>query len=528
MRKLYIADDETAIRDGLKLMLDWNSLGYFICGESGNGTDTFKDILELSPDLVLLDIRMPGMTGLDVIASSKQRGFGGHFIILSGYSDFKYAQTAMKYNVRHYLTKPIDEDELTQAVIEVNDILVEVEAAQSRDSFLRTKSRREIILDILRNRYDTGMLPLEELELNADSYQIVAYENFNIEAAAMKYRFSELFSAIEDSLKPSVYEAFEYDKHNILLLIGNSAIERFKRFLSHYDSSFEKDSPLDSLFIAYGCIVNNISELNSSYTQACELLRRRFFCIQGQHILSYDDLPSRDISDTSSQGHALRTLQNSLIPTYCSSIVNYLQTFTRRKLAEEMYSLEEYLYSVDADITAVKVFLTDLYLQIKNNICRSYDAIDLPFESNADIISFINTRNYLYEILIYFSEQFEKIMNSLGNSSRDSVLDDIIYYIEHNYQANLKLEMIASLFGYNSSYLGKIFNKTIGESFNTYVDRVRIKHALELLSDSQLKVYEISSRVGYSNVDYFHKKFRKYVGESPAEYRKRLGKEVNE
>ena len=114
-------------------------------------------------------------------------------------------------------------------------------------------------------------------------------------------------------------------------------------------------------------------------------------------------------------------------------------------------------------------------------------------------------------------------MNALGNSSRDSVLDDILYYIEHNYHTNIKLESIAALFGYNSSYLGKIFHKAVGENFNSYVDQVRVKHAIALLTENQYKVYEIAERVGYKNVDYFHKKFKKYVGESPAEYRKKLG-----
>jgi two-component system response regulator YesN len=113
-------------------------------------------------------------------------------------------------------------------------------------------------------------------------------------------------------------------------------------------------------------------------------------------------------------------------------------------------------------------------------------------------------------------------MSATGNSSRDSVLDDILYYIEHNYASNIKLEGIAALFGYNSSYLGKIFNKNVGESFNSYVDQVRIKHAIELLVENKHKVYEIAEMVGYKNVDYFHKKFKKYVGESPAEYRKKL------
>ena len=85
---------------------------------------------------------------------------------------------------------------------------------------------------------------------------------------------------------------------------------------------------------------------------------------------------------------------------------------------------------------------------------------------------------------------------------------------------SLTLENIAPLFGYNSSYLGKIFRKKMGENFNSYVDHVRIKHSMELLCSSELKVYAIAEKVGYRNVDYFHIKFKKYVGKSPAEYRK--------
>ena len=84
------------------------------------------------------------------------------------------------------------------------------------------------------------------------------------------------------------------------------------------------------------------------------------------------------------------------------------------------------------------------------------------------------------------------------------------------------MENIAPLFGYNSAYLGKIFTKTAGESFNSYIDHKRIDHSKELLKENRLKVYEISEKVGYKNVDYFHKKFKKYVGVSPAEYRKNI------
>ena len=143
-------------------------------------------------------------------------------------------------------------------------------------------------------------------------------------------------------------------------------------------------------------------------------------------------------------------------------------------------------------------FLTDLYLSIKEKIFHLYHNADIAFPSNAEIIEFINEKYYLYEIVLFFTEQFEMIIRAIGNPSSESVMDDIIHYIEHNYMDNIKLENIAPLFGYNSSYLGKIFTKKVGEGFNVFVDKIRIEHSKELLINSSMKVYEIAEKVGYS------------------------------
>ncbi len=126
----------------------------------------------------------------------------------------------------------------------------------------------------------------------------------------------------------------------------------------------------------------------------------------------------------------------------------------------------------------------------------------------------------------YLSAQFDGVLAAIGTGSRNDVLDNILYYIEKNYAEPLKLESIAELFGYNSAYLGKLFTRKVGCNFNAYVDQTRIGKAKELLCTGSWKVYEIAARVGYRNVDYFHKKFRALEGISPAEYRKqsRAGK----
>lgn len=513
MRTFYIADDEIAIRNGLKCIIDWESRGFSLCGETGNGEDALHDIMRLVPDLVLMDIRMPRMSGLDAVKALRANGYRGHIIILSGYSDFKYAQEAIRNGVDFYLTKPIDEDELYDAIVHVQEILDRDTDSSGDMERYREKARNVILHDLVTGHASPSDIREDDIMLDADIYQIVIYENFSVGIADLTYNFADLLKVTNQG--SLFFEHFEEDRKDVILLKGTPALERFQNFVDHYESTPpQKGSPLDSLFIAYGRPVADIMNINESYLDAATLLSRRFFCMQGQHTLGYEELPNVEAIHME--------LSDEKMAEFCTLLTDFLQTYNRKKVAETLLSLEEYLYQVRDDIADVKLFLSDLYLQIKEKMNHIYNTMNIPFPTNTAILDFINKKYYLYEIILFFSEQAEIIMNAIGNSSRDSVLDDILYYIDHNYQTNIKLESIAPLFGYNSAYLGKIFNKTVGESFNSYVDHIRIEHSKDLLLQNKLKVYEIAEQVGYKNVDYFHKKFKKYVGESPAEFRKQL------
>lgn len=214
------------------------------------------------------------------------------------------------------------------------------------------------------------------------------------------------------------------------------------------------------------------------------------------------------------------TLSEETLIRFSGLLTDYIQSYNRQMIEDTLHELEKNMNLIDSDKAEIKLFLTDLYLQVKENINRIYASAEIPFLTNSAVIEHISAQNYLNEILRFLSEQCGMMINAIGNPNRDAVLYDVLYYIDHNFRNNIKLEAIAPLFGYNSAYLGKIFNKTVGESFNSYVDHKRIECAKELLLEDRLKVYEIAEQVGYRNVDYFHKKFRKYVGQSPAEFRK--------
>lgn len=508
--KLFIADDEIDVREGLRYILDWSELGFYICGEGKNGADTLEQILISRPDVVLMDIRMPKLSGLDVIRQAKEQGFQGKFIILSGYSDFAYAQEAIKYGVTCYLTKPIDEDALEKAVLDAKAALTEEQNAHKKLTEYRSKARESILQDILLNKADYTYLDYHDLALESSVYQVVLYTNYNQESFQTAWDFADILRLANKNHNSLDY--IKLENTNIILLKGNFALTRFQELLNRYISQPQKGSPLDSLFLTYGRAVYTPEQIHISFQDASLLMQRRFFCTPNQHVLSFKELPDCKESPASSD-----TLHDS----YSEPIANYIQSGNLHMLMETLEQLKNDLYFMNADVSILKHYLADIMIQVKSIITHTYGITDIPIPNNAAIISTIEEHCYLYEILQFFTVQFEMYMNAIDSPSRESVMDGILNYIHHNYHENLKLGMIAELFGYNSSYLGKVFSKTTGQNFNSYVDMVRIENSKKLLTEQNYKVYEIAQRVGYTNVDYFHKKFKKYVGMSPAEYRKK-------
>lgn len=512
MYKILVADDEELIRQGIKCICDYESLGYTIAGEAGNGDQAYEQILKIKPDVVLMDIRMPGITGLEVIEKLQTTDFTGKIVIISSFTDFTYAQQAIRLGVQNYLTKPIDEDELIQILKNLKNELDAEYIAKNTSEHYKHKAHNTIIKDILEGDFDEGTIDLKELNLKADTYQVVLYEKYSYDATDAAYDFTDLLRVTNTD--NNSFDSVTMPNCEALLLKGQFAIQKFNDFLERYEREKrpQKNSPLDSLFITYGSCVSSLNDIPKSFDEADALMQRRFFCDQEQHTIGFNDLPN--------YANTTNIICDELLKEYTDSLLNYIQAFNRNMVAETLTSLQSKLYNASDSINSIKLFLTDLYLQIKEQMKHLYPNNNIPFASNSEIISLIESKYFLYEIILYFTEQFEIIMSLIGSSTRDSVLDDILHYIQHNYTKNITLENIAPLFGYNSSYLGKIFNKKVGENFNSYVDHIRIEKSKELLLTDNSKVYAIAEKVGYRSVDYFHIKFKKYVGQSPAEYRK--------
>ncbi|WP_455715824.1 response regulator transcription factor [Anaerosporobacter sp.] len=506
---VLIVDDEKIVREGLKYIIDWNALGFCICGEASNGKDAIDMIHKYQPGLVLLDIHMPGMYGTELIELARKEGFSGAFIILSGYSDFKYAQTALHFGASFYLTKPIDEDELAEAVTSVREKIETNKLREnSRHQYLR-KAKTTVLHDLLTGNEFNPSINYVELGLSSPIYQVVIYEGYT--PYFRSYSFADILRVTNQD--NNSFEHITIDNHEVILLKGNFALERFNACLHHYEEGTQKGSPLDTIFLTYGQTVSSLANIHLSYDECCRLMNRRFFCEENQHVLSYEVLPEL------SSYHSI--LNADMTQSYSNRLVNSITTCNRRRISEILTELRNSLYTSGDEISNIKYFLADIFFQIKQSIMHSYSDVNIPFVHNAAILELIENKYYLYEILLYFTEQFDMIIRAIGNNSSENVFDSVLDYIEHNYERPLKLETIAPLFGYNSSYFGKLFTQKMGLNFNSYLDQVRIKKATYLLDNTDMKVYEIASKVGYKNVDYFHQKFKKRMNQSPAEYRRK-------
>lgn len=503
MYSILVADDEAIIREGIKYLFDYEALGFTICAEAANGDQAFELIQRKQPDVVLLDIRMPGMNGLEVIRKARSQGYDGKVVIVSSYTDFKYAQEAIRYGVQNYITKPIDEDELRDILIGFREAFEKEGMAKTASQHYRSKARSSIVKDILLGEAIPAEQDLQDLHLVADSYQVVIFRR--PEQAAGE----EVHLQNPDN---TLYDHILLQDKETLLLKGEGAIRRLHELIE-FNGRTHRNAPEALPFFACGDVVSSLEDVPRSYRQAVQLLERRFFCEPGQYVLDHKALAGLENNTP--------VVSQELVKKYSAQLLDCIHSFNRRMMAQTLKELQERLYNASDSVESIRLFLTDLYLQIKEQMRHLYPNNEIPFFSNAAIIRTIQEAQHLSEVIWFYTKRFEVFMDATGISTRDSVLDDVLHYIQHNYASNITLETIAPLFGYNRSYLGKIFTKKMGQNFNSYVDFVRIEKSKELLLKDDLKVYTIAERVGYKNVDYFHIKFRKYVGQSPAEFRKK-------
>ncbi|MGM0234079.1 response regulator transcription factor [Enterococcus sp. AZ094] len=467
MRKVLIVDDEASIRNGLPLIIDWERLGYQIVGSAENGEAGLAMIRELKPDVVIADIRMPGKNGLEMVQAASEEGLLFFAIILSGYSDFDYAKQALQLGAVTYLLKPVDEEELI-------GILTKIDQKAKTD---QQKNQKSQLMEKLFGGDQTGIKDAQAIKLL----------RLSEEADAQK-----LVEKLQEQVAQVITLIHRHHRYLVLLneeRFPDEAIDAWCR---------KKMAHQEILISRWFAAQENLKPLMIDI----QTLSKLIFLFPNQVI-------SHHVLDTTQEAEERSDLREELVKAILANdpleqpLSRYYQTFYHSLALEE-----EIKWQINGDIEW-------LQHQISEKVAL---AIEWSTDEVHQQIFLAQTFPMLQEVI---TEKLADLQATVASSlNQIDIIAELIQYTKKHYQEDLTLKKIGERFNYNSAYLGKKFRKETGKNYLAFLDEVRMEKAVEILRHSNLMVYEVAELVGYSNVDYFYKKFKQYHRVSPNEFRK--------
>lgn len=515
MLKAMIIDDEDYIREGLKKIIDWNGYGFYICGEASNGFRGLTQVRELNPDLVIVDVKMPIMDGLEMIRNLRIEDVFCEFIVLSAYSDFKYAQTAIDLGVDSYILKPIDQTVLIEKVCKVHDRIISKKQNKQNMDLSISFSRDKILQSIIFNTTDT-----QALEKYYSFYGFdFPWSNYRIALVEIEGKpFTEM--NMKMSVKKNIESIISENKLGFVFDIENYVGVLFDDMKLKANLEILHDLPLQinglcgaDIKIVLGSIVENLSDILYSFHHAYKLLNRKF-------ILGSKSIISDTIEDTIISGEAgnirLRYSLEHIVDSLYKGIDagNIGQIEDIMDIVFQVFLCDEYCEDV------IKVNYSNIYSATVNKLVPVNPDMQEKLSVSQEVLKEICKKASLQELHAYMKYIFIEISEELEKKRPDDPIKKILDYIGRNYSQDLKLETIATLFNYNSDYLGKKIRLNTGKYFNTYLDTIRVEKAIQLLKEGY-KVYQVAQKTGFKDMNYFYKKFKFYVGVSPSDFKGR-------
>lgn len=512
MIKVLIVDDEPKLREGLRTLIPWEEQGYTVVATAANGIEALEKFHTFAPKLIVADIRMPGMDGLEMVNELRREGADCHVLILSGYADFEYAKRAISYHIDGYLLKPVDEDELISYLQEIRTTIAQEELLNQLQTDMPARSHEVLLRELLQPHEDSPEAAgtVAELGLTGTSCEVVLVELKRIHKGE-DGKEERVRSLLAQHWPPEQALFFTFPPYMGLLLKEPLEDELDRNALWHELNGIIEGEGLD-FHAAAGGISENPEQASLSFITARGLLESAFFGRREILVSGQPDDWTESVEEPEEAADFERDEEMELllaIETGREEAIRLLMGQIIRKLVaarrDETYIKDNLIRILSSTIARLEAVNPDIRPYITANASPAGEVYSGYYLSDVE------------KILLEYLVQISKQMNAGGG--RGDEIKRITDLIQRRYNENLKLGMLAQIFNYNSAYLGKMFKLQVGEHFNTYLDKVRIEKAKQFLTQG-MKVYEVAEKVGYMNSDYFNAKFRKYVGVSPTAFRK--------
>lgn len=539
--KVFLVEDEMVIRRGIKNSIDWEKEGYIFCGEASDGELAYPMIIKEKPDILITDIRMPFMDGLELCKLVKEELPNIKILILSGYDEFDYAKEAIRLGVTEYLLKPISSGKLLEALNGVSESirrekedkdLVRKYMEEMRENTEHEKQKffEQMIAGNLSmaDALETGKK--YEMNLSAGMYNLLL---FRFTLGEENRKSGELLGEAEYAIK-KLTERLEYvfefqrdvEGWAFLLMADNEEqmSERVKELSKDLEEIMKNYSTI-AYFGGIGKPVARLRELEESFREAERALAARF-TMELNRIISVEDIRMAQNVDTlddieiTSFGEIEKTrtmLEKFLNNGAEDEIDEFVDVYINELPEENLKSVLMRQY-----------IIMDAYI-VMMSFCEKIEGIEGEMQAQSEELkNSMKTIQTLEEIKNYIRMLLKKIIgvrDTISGRRYSDIIEIAKDQIRKTYMSDeISLNTIAAEVGMSPSYFSSIFSKEMGKTFVEYLTEIRMDRAKELLMCSSMKTSEIGYEVGYKDPHYFSYIFKKTQNCTPKEFRAR-GKE---
>lgn len=535
MLKTILIDDEKIIREGLKHTIEWENMGFELVGEAKDGEEAIALLQSTTPDVIVTDIRMPFIDGLELIEFIKPMLPDAYIIILSGHDEFHYAQKALQLGVYDFLLKPLNIDYFTKLLKKIKyDYTVKnsqkypkiqpKDLKHLQNKFIETLMTSDIpMVEVTQKLID---YELTDIKSNYFATIITQIDNFQLSVADFTFdQINEIhrdyYQLIEEIVTPNdtrfLIEGSSGD--SAIVISGQSEDEvslKTGKMVHELRYSFNNNTN-HSITIAYSRVSRNITSLGTTYRQAYKASNHRFVGGYNQDF-AYDEVVNKVKSSPISEafpgiGYSRTKFLSILKSKDDQAILDYTESIFRNLIDNGHNST---LY--------VTLFVTSIYVELLNVLNNNGLSIDDLYDDPLTLYKNLTISTNIFDIkgiLIDLSIKVSNLVSTNALNSASNQINDAMRYIETNYgSADLTLQEVAQHVNMGVCYFSSVFKKESGESFISYLTKIRINEAKKLFETTHYKAYEVSYMVGYNTPTYFSTLFKKITGLSPSDYKK--------
>lgn len=526
MYTMIVADDEIELRRAIIETVPWEEIGFKIIGEAENGVEALELVETLEPDILLTDIKMPFISGIDLARKVREIRPAMQIVFLSGYDDFSYAQQAIQYNIIKYLLKPISKVELTKEfklIKDKMDSLSEIFTTYNDSDVLQLHVEHFLMSLLLDKEYPITQLSIYEETLNQKSIELNLRANLNDKSNYMvivtrffedNYNITQIkHSNAVDTIVKKYLRCGSFYSHGkiVTLIVGmNWAIEKYKDIVVNEIVQATKRAVNQDCYIGISSIVDVLSKTYIAYDEACNAL---VYGNEAHRNVSYIEDIER---------------KNTLSYAYIEKVTVHLEQILKsgKEVDIEKYIASLFIEIIDqkassADIDLLIMHIISMTCTLVHSLCDDKSAND-SFNQASQTSQTLSKHSFneKRQDITEFCLKCKAVINKQKRVNSEIVCDQIIEIINRDYKKeDLSLPLVSEQLHISSSYLSSILKKGIGDSFVSILTKKRMEVAKELVLYSPAKLLEVSNQCGYSDQHYFSYCFKRYYGISPNKMR---------